>query len=226
MKVVLALVLAAVLALAGAGGFLYVTNRPGPPPPSLTVTSRGQAEAPSQVEGTYRVEAAESFVGYRVQEEVLSRNLPNEAVGRTSAIEGTMTIQGARVVEAMISADLRELESDEAGRDRAIRTRGLESAEFPEASFNLTAPIELDLIPGPGALISVSATGELALHGQTRPVEIPSLEAVLAEDGTIRVVGSLEIQFSDYGIEAPNVAGTIRIQDEGTIELDLLFVPA
>lgn len=225
MKVVLAIVLAAVLASAGAGGFLYLTNRPGPPPPSLTVTSREQAEAPSQVEGTYRVEAAESFVGYRVQEEFLSRDLPNEAVGRTSAIEGTMTIQGARVIEAMISADLRELESDEAGRDRAIRTRGLESAEFPEASFILTAPIELDLIPAPGALISASATGELALHGQTRPVEIP-LEALLAEDGTIRVVGNLEIQFSDYGIEAPNVAGTIRIQDEGTIELDLLFVPA
>jgi polyisoprenoid-binding protein YceI len=225
MKLVLAIVLAAVLALAGAGGFLYLTNRPGPPPPSLTVTSRGQAEAPSQVEGTYRVEAPESFVGYRVQEEFLTRDLPNEAVGRTSAIEGTMTIQGARVIEAMISADLRELESDEAGRDRAIRTRGLESAEFPEASFILTAPIEVDLIPAPGALISASATGELALHGQTCPVEIP-LEAVLAEDGTIRVVGNLEIQFSDYGIEAPNVAGTISIRDEGTIELDLLFVPA
>lgn len=225
MKVVLGIVLAAVLALAGAGGFLFITSRPGPPPPSLTATSQGQAEAPSQVEGTYRVEAAQSFVGYRVQEEFLSRNLPNEAVGRTSAIEGTMTIRGARVVEAMISTDLRELESDEPGRDRAIRTRGLESAEFPEASFTLTTPIELDRIPSPGAVVSAAAAGELALHGQTRAVEIP-LEAVLAENGTIRVAGSLEIQFSDYGIQAPSVAGTITVQDQATIELELLFVPA
>jgi len=37
------------------------------------------------------------------------------------------------------------------------------------------------------------------------------------------VAGSLPILFADYGIEAPNVAGIIAVQDHGTMEFRVIF---
>ena len=58
----------------------------------------------------------------------------------------------------------------------------------------------------------------------TRSVEIP-LQA-RRSGKTIDVVGSLEIAFADYDIVAPSFAGFVTVDDQGTIELQLTFVPA
>ncbi len=43
--------------------------------------------------------------------------------------------------------------------------------------------------------------------------------------GQIAVVGSLKIEFTDYGIVPPSL-GPARVGDNGTIELELVFVPS
>lgn len=225
-KIVMGVAAALVLALVGAAAFLLLINRPGPPPPTLGTTSTAGGTTTSAVplesiEGSWQVAAEDSFVGYRVQEEFLSQDLPNTAVGRTSTLEGSMTIEGTTVTEAEVVADLRNLESDESDRDFAIRSLGLESNEFPEATFELTEPIELGSVPGPGEVVEVEAVGDLTLHGATNEVAFP-LEAAI-EGGNIHVVGSLRIAFEHYEIEPPSVAGAISVEPEGTIELDLVF---
>jgi polyisoprenoid-binding protein YceI len=174
-------------------------------------------------DGTWTVVTGDSFVGYRVREQLAFLPAPNDATGRSTAIEGTMQIEDLEIVATNVSADLTQLESDESRRDDAIRTNGLESASYPTATFELTEPISFGEQPAEGQVVTVEATGNLTLHGVTREVTFP-LEGRW-DGGQIAVVGALDIDFADYDISPPSI-GPATVEDQGTIELQLVFVPA
>ena len=163
------------------------------------------------------------FVGYRVQELFGGETIKVTAVGRTPAVEGTMTISGTQVTAVDITADMTQLKSDKAPRDGQIKTRGIETDSFPTATFKLTQPITLPAAPEQGKEVDVTATGELTLHGVTKTVEIP-LKASWNGD-TIAVAGGADVAFSDYAIEPPTNA-IVSVDDNGEFELQLTFVPA
>ena len=176
------------------------------------------------VEGDWLVVAdGSSFVGYRVQEELASIGAKT-AVGRTPAVEGGFTVSAGTVTAMEITADLTGLESDDSRRDGALRRQALEIDRFPTARFLLTGPIDLPAGAGAGEAVTVVALGELTLHGVTRPVQVP-LEAQFVE-GRIVVVGSLPILFADYEIERPRSAIVLSVDDNGIMEMQLVFAPA
>jgi polyisoprenoid-binding protein YceI len=221
-----------VLGAVAAGGLWYVFFRPaGPAPvalssaaPSATigpVSSAASGSPAAGVDGTWSIDAsAGSFVGYRVQE-TLAGIGGNIAVGRTTEVTGSLAISGTTVSSVEITAVLTGLTSDDDRRDGQLRQRGLETSQFPTATFKLTQPIDLGSIPAAGETIDVTATGELTLHGVTKTVELP-LQARLT-GGAIEVVGSIEIQFADYDIIAPTSFIALSVEDHGTMELDLTF---
>src|SRR5215204_175691 len=151
-----------VLVLALGGGFLLFVDRTSdaPPPAALDpapTTTAGAATASTQgdgaasPDGTWQVsDDGSSYVGYRVKEQLAFLNSPNEAVGRTKAVTGTMEVAGDTVEQVRIEADLTQLTSDESRRDNAIRQRGLESDQFPTATLELAEPIQLDATPAEG----------------------------------------------------------------------------
>lgn len=71
-----------------------------------------------------------SFVGYRVQEELVGIG-GNTAVGRTPDVSGTMTTVGLTLTKAEFTANLQTLASDESQRDNRLRQQALESDRFP-----------------------------------------------------------------------------------------------
>ena len=162
-----------------------------------------------------------SFVGYRVTEQFVAAVVESEATGRTSDVTGTFTISGNTVSEVSVTANLLTLTSDREQRDEAIRTRGLESERFPEATFVLTEAIELPEEPELGETLDTTAVGDFTLHGVTKPVEIPVQGRW---DGVnIQVVGNLHIVFADYGMEAPGSPLLASIDDEGEMEFQVFF---
>ncbi len=161
-----------------------------------------------------------TFVGYRVQE-TLATVGAQEAVGRTSDVTGTLTIDGTTITAVDITADLTTLHSDEANRDRQLQRQGIETGTYPTAMFSLTQPIDVGSVPADGQVVDVTATGNLTLHGVTKEVQIP-LQARLDGD-VITVVGSLPIQFADYNISSPQGMIVLSIEDHGTLELQLHF---
>jgi len=70
--------------------------------------------------------------------------------------------------------------------------------------------------------VAMQLPGRLTLHGVTRDVTIAA-QARLEADGTVVVAGSLPILFADYGIEAPNVAGIIAVEDNGSMEFRVVL---
>ena len=61
-------------------------------------------------------------------------------MGRTSTVEGTLTIHGTSLTAVKVTADLTQLESDDSRRDQRMQTIGLETNSFPTATFELTEP--------------------------------------------------------------------------------------
>ncbi len=243
--------LAAIVAVALAGGWYFLIRDDAPPPvdlasaaasvrdtPTPTVTAAPQptgastetpaatpTEKPARADGDLTgvwtlSDRGESFAGYRVQEQ-LSNIGANTAVGRTSTIEATLEFDGDAIINVEITVDLTQLQSDDSRRDGQLRRRGLETNRFPTANFTLTEPIALDGVPEEGVPIAATAIGDFTLHGVTRSVEMP-IEGQLT-DGLVVVIGSLEVDFADYGIG--NLTGFIvlSVEDRGVMEFQVVF---
>ena len=192
--------------------------------PTATEEPAAEAVWPDDPTGEWVVSSeGETFVGYRVNEELLNVGVQT-AVGRTRAVNGSLAFVGAAITVVEIEADVTRLVSDDSRRDRALETRGLETATYPTASFSLTQPIALDAVPAEGDVITVDAVGELTIHGVTREVTIP-LEGQRT-GGFVVVVGSIEIQFGDYEMVAPRPFIVLAIDEFGVMEFQIVFEPA
>ena len=233
------------IGLAAAGGLAFLLLRPaapavvglGSPSPgasqpasSIDALPSGAASslAPGDLSGTWTIDPSigsftdfsSSFVGYRV-DETLGTIGANTAVGRTAEVSGSLVLDGTVVRSVEVTANVAALRSGDDNRDRQLQQQALETSQFPLATFKLTSPIELGAEPVDGATISVTATGELTLHGVTRTVEIP-IEARLSGD-VVTVAGSIDIVFADYDIDQPVSFVVLSIEDHGTMELQLHF---
>jgi len=222
-----------VLVLALGGGYLLFAARTSdsPPPAALDpapttasgdATGTSQADAATTPDGTWRVsDDGRSFVGYRVKEQLTFLGSPNEAVGRSSAVTGTMEVAGDTVEHVRIEADLTQLTSDEGRRDNAIRQRGLESEQYPTATLELAEPIQLASTPVQGQVIRGQGTGRLTVHGVTREVDLDLTGRW--SGSTIQVVGQLPVKMTDYQIEPPRFGPVVSIEDSLAVDFNLVF---
>ena len=244
------LALIAILAV-GAGGYLAYDNvlrgddvaplalsTPAPnaaattDPSAATATDGASADpsaaADGAVAGSWTVTDG-SEAGYRVREQLANLPAESDAVGRTTDVTGSITIveagDGAQLTAGDIAIDTTTIASDESRRDNRLRTEGLQTEQFPTATFTLTAPVDVPAAALTGTAADLTLVGNLTLHGVTKSVQIPA-QAVLA-NGQVQVAGSLTFPLSDFQITAPNVGGFIlSIADEGALEFRVVFAKA
>ena len=221
------------LVLALGGGWLLFANRTSdsPPPAALDpapTTTAGQATEATRADGaatpdgTWQVsDDGSSYVGYRVREQLASLASPNEAVGRTTAVTGTMQVVGDTVEAVKVEADLTGLTSDESRRDNAIRLRGLESERFPTATLELAEPLRLTTAPAQGREVRGRGRARLTVHGVTREVDL-DLQGIWS-GSTIQVAGQLPVRMSDFQIEPPRFGPVASIEDSLAVDVKLMF---
>ncbi len=161
-----------------------------------------------------------SWVGYRVQEELAGVG-GTEAVGRTPDVTGSITLAGTSLAAADLTADLRTLQSDESMRDGQLGRQGIQTDQFPTATFVLTQPIELGAIPEENVAFAVDAVGDLTIHGVTQNVTIP-LNAIRSGD-IVGVSGSLTFTWGDFGMDQPTSMRVVSLADDVTMELQVFF---
>jgi polyisoprenoid-binding protein YceI len=212
--------LVVVVGLAFAGWYFFLKSDPEP---RAAITNTPIVTNSPGLDGTWTVKPGNSdnFVGYRVTEKLFANVAETTATGRTNNVNATMTIDGTTVKDVTVTADLRDLTSDNSFRDGRIHSSGLESDKYPQAKFVLTEPITLSAVPTAGERVKTEATGEFTLHGVTKTVTI-SLEG--RWDGKqVQVIGNLPITFSDYNITAPTAPAVASVDDHGEMELKLFF---
>ncbi|WP_421117923.1 YceI family protein [Aquihabitans daechungensis] len=218
-----------VVVLVGGAALWYFVLRDDPPP-ELSVdsgTDTSQATSgttPETLDGTWSVQNGDTTAGFRIQESFANGLTDHTAVGRSTDVTGSITIAGSEISEGDFTVDLTSLSfTDDPGlsvtnRANAMKNRGLETSTFPEASFELTGPIDFGEKPVDGETVTASATGDLTIHGVTNEVTF-DVEAKVVGD-TIRVATAdpVPVVLADYDIEKPTGGPVAEVADEGSFE--------
>jgi len=187
--------------------FAFVAGGGAPP---LRLELRGGGVP---ADGTWRLVAGASVVGYRVRERLTYLPAPHDAVGRTSRVAGSLTLSGGEIRTLEVHANLATLESDSSERDNVLLHEGPQFARFPRAAFVLARPARL--VAG-----AATATGVLSIHGVGRSVDVPF--SYRATRTRLEFVGRLRIRFADFGFGPPR-RPIVSIGGSGTIEFRLRF---
>ena len=215
----------------GAAGVLFIYfvlfSQAAPAPLALTsppATTQSPALTSTSLPGAWTV-ASKSVAGYRVHEQLAFLSAPSDAVGRTSQITGSATIAGSgtalTVSAASFTVNVQSLTSDQSMRDSHIQILGLESAQFPHATFVISSPVTLPANATSGAEIALSLHGALTIHGTTRTVAIPVRARLSGSE--IEVVGSITFPWGEFNMQAPNIGGFVTVNSTATMEFDLFL---
>jgi polyisoprenoid-binding protein YceI len=211
--------------LAGLGAFivlvflavaLFMKLRPVPAP--LALPTAGARAPAGPADGTWRAGPG-SVAGFRVKESFLG--MSDDAVGRTNAVTGTVTVVGDEVTAASFRVDLTTVKVSGKTQQPQFVT-SLDTRHHPIATFTLARPVMLGSAFTSGATVTATAVGRLTLRGVSR---MTALTFRSRRDGaTLRAVGSIPIAFSGWQIKGPKGYGIFgSLDNHGVAEFRLVL---
>jgi polyisoprenoid-binding protein YceI len=175
----------------------------------------------------YTVAATGNSARYRVREQLLGKDLPNDAIGETTQISGMVTVDsttGALVAgQSQFVVTTGALKSDSDRRDGYVRGRLLEAAKFPTVEF---APTSVRGLPATTATAPGSRTFELVGDLTVRGVTRPTTWRVTAQQSGGRATGTAttKFTFADFTITPPRVPVLLSVADTIALEYDFTMV--
>jgi polyisoprenoid-binding protein YceI len=193
--------------------------------PAVRAASHAGARVSAPGAIRYVVAPAGNEARYRVREQLLHHDLPNDAVGKTTAITGGITIAPDGAIDtaaSKITIDVTSLKSDQERRDGYVQHRTLETAQYPAVVFS---PVALRGVtwplPSSGAE-SFDVTGLLTVHGVTRP----TVWHVKAQSSGADVTGNgwTQFTFSDVSLAQPRLPFLLSVADTIKLEYDFHLV--
>ena len=164
---------------------------------------------------------------FRVREQLVGFDFPNDAIGKTSQVEGSILIgpDGKLVTDSSkFTIDLRTLASDRAQRDNFIRRNTIKTDSFPNAVF---VPATAEGLPAPlpaTGEMAFTLTGDMTIHGVTRPTTW-QVKATRGASGAVTGTATTEFKFGDFGMTIPKVGRVMSVDDKIVLEYDFNLVP-
>ena len=223
---------AVVIVLGGAAVWYFVLRDDAPAELSVDSgsgsdgdTSQTTGATPESLDGTWTVqEGGDTTAGFRIKESFASGLTDHTAVGRSGDVTGSITIDGTTIPEGGFTVGLDSLEfTDDPGipvsnRANALKQNGLETDTFPEATFELTEPIDFGTEPADGETVTATATGDLTIHGVTKSVTFDVEAKVVGDTIRVATVDPVPVKLADYDIEKPTLGPVASIDDAGSFE--------
>ena len=169
----------------------------------------------------YKLVPGESVLQYEVGETFLNQgNAFNMAVGRTPQVSGEITLDTSAPQNSSlgtITADISQFTSDSDRRDNAIRGRFLESAQYPNVTFDATSIEGLPETYQEGQEITFKVNGDLTIRDTTRPVSFDVKAKLNA--GTLSGEAVTTILMSDFAFGPISIAGILNTEDQAKVTL-------
>jgi len=216
-------VVLAVAAVVG-GPWVYANlTVPAPQDPlELSTQSPSPTVAPGppaamDVDGTWTISTG-SQGGYRIGEVLSGESVV--VAGRTDQVTGTVVVSGGALTTARVVVDTASISTDESARDAYFR-RALDTTTFPEATFELSAPVDVSEVGTASGPVTVAAPGTLTLRGVAVPATA-NLELQRTVSG-VEVVASVPLTLADVDLDPPEL-GFVTVEPTGTIEILLVLV--
>ena len=155
-------------------------------------------------------------------EQLAGISFPNDAVGTTEAIIGSMVINpdGTFAAGSKISVSLKTLTSDQSLRDGYIQTRTLETEKFPtmdlvpKKAVGLASPLPA----GNQAQVGFQLVMDTTLHGVTKE----TTWNVVAVMGPAVVGGraTTTIDFATFNMTKPSLARLMSVDEKIHLEIE------
>lgn len=164
---------------------------------------------------------------YRVREQLAGVDFPNDAIGKTSRVDGSIAVAADGTVsgdESRFTIDLASLTSDRDRRDNYLRRNTLQTEQHPSAVFvpKVIHGIKFPL-PQSGEL-KFQMVGDLTIKGVTK--EVTWDVVAKSEGGSLTGQAKTRFTFADLQLEKPRVRSVLTVDDDITLEYDFLLVPA
>jgi polyisoprenoid-binding protein YceI len=188
--------------------------------PTAAAAAPAQSGATSGMR-TFKIVPDQTEASYQVQEKFLNRDLPNQAIGKTNAVEGELQVSLDGKPSGQINkitVDLRTLTSDSSRRDGRIRQEWLESNKYPFAEFTSTGVEGTPDSYADGQEVSFKLTGDLKIREVTKPVTFDVTGKLVGD--TITGSATTLIMMKDFGFEPPDIAGMLTVQDGVTVKIN------
>jgi hypothetical protein len=188
-------------------------------PPAATETATGVA---SEAELRLEVLPAGNEVRYLVREQLAGLDLPNDAVGRTNAVTGGISLdESGRVIpgESEFVIQIGGLTSDKERRDGYVRRRILVADSNPTVVLRPTTLRGVALPLPTTGVASLELLGNLTVKGVARPTTW-RVQATFAGD-TVSGTARTAFTFADFQLAQPRVPIVLSVAD--TIRLEYEF---
>ncbi|MFL5566045.1 MAG: YceI family protein [Gemmatimonadaceae bacterium] len=203
----------------GPGTALAKSRRESKPAPTQASATDGQAQG-----ATLRLVLAPTgnTARYRVRERLVGRDLPNDAIGETTRLAGSIAFDSnGKVIRqaSKFTVDAASFVSDKNRRDGYVRGRLLEADEYPQVVLVPTEVRGVTLpLPTSGSR-PIEMLADLTVHGVTRP----TVWKGTAQFANGQVTGSAATAFTfdDIQMEQPRVPVLLSVAD--TIRLEIGF---
>ncbi|HEX6575594.1 MAG TPA: YceI family protein [Gemmatimonadaceae bacterium] len=162
---------------------------------------------------------------YRIREQLVGLDLPNDAVGETKGVTGVIAADKSGNIipaESKFTVDVSNLVSDKDRRDGFVKRRVLQTDQFPTVTLVPTSIKGLSLpLPSSGAK-TFDLIGDLTVRGVTRPTTW-KVDAQFAPTG-MNGKAITAFTFQDFGIDQPRVPVVLSVADTIKLELDFSMV--
>jgi polyisoprenoid-binding protein YceI len=194
---------------------------------STATQSAARAESPATSAAAFRfvTEPAGTSARYRIREQLVGVDLPNDAVGETSGVTGVIATDAKGNLipaESKFTVDVSALKSDKDRRDGFVKRRVLETDQYPTVTLVPTAVKGVSFpLPTSGAR-TFEILGDLTVRGQTRPTTW-KVDAQF-QPGRMTGKASTAFTFADFAIDQPRVPVVLSVADTIKLELDFSMV--
>jgi len=171
--------------------------------------------------GRVAIELSGNSIGrFRVREQFARVSLPNDAVGTTREVSGSVVFDGSGTVlpgESKITVGLLSLISDEDERDEFLRTNSLQSEKFPLAELVVR---ETPGLPWPilcQGEMEIQLVGDMTVHGVTS--QLTWNATVQFSPNAVKGLMKTNFPFSTFDMKKPKKLFLLSVDDNIRLEL-------
>jgi polyisoprenoid-binding protein YceI len=181
-------------------------------PTATTAASAGGASL------TFELVPANSEASYSVREQLAGRDLPNDAVGKTQAVAGSITVNADGTIDATNSkftVEAGTLKTDQSMRDGYVSGRVLETSKYPQIVFVPTGVSGLPAALPTSGDVTFQVTGNLTIKDATKPVTWDVTGTIA--NGEATGTATTSFTFEDFNLSQPKVPVVLSVVDKITL---------
>ena len=207
----------------GAAAQAAPTVPPQPTTPAAPTAADTASKSAEGVSGGVLVTiGAGSMARYLVREQLARLDAPNDAIGTTEKVEGTIVFGADGSVDSAqskITVDMASLSSDSNRRDGYVRSNTLETSKYPTTEIVVKSTPGLPWpLPSSGE-VTFEIVGDVTIHGVTKELTWEAT-AQAGDGGSVSGTAKTNFTFDTFGMKVPSVFVVLSVVDNIRLEID------